>query len=222
MVVVEEKSKNSFFIKEKFLLESVNKIKALLEYFEDPRVELFKSKIYEEVNESLLRYGFVSPEHLSQEAATFLHYFQSVMPIKKKNTTVRASTGGLMGISEHDTLFTVRRLYTLTGEGNTGSHMHFIEKEYFQAASGVVIAKIHPATSIQYDIVLYPGEGLYVMPGVFHSFTLTNNAVLVAMSSTHYNPTREDYMEDFNEYKKRTKDFESFFKWLDSKVAGLL
>jgi dTDP-4-dehydrorhamnose 3,5-epimerase-like enzyme len=48
-----------------------------------------------------------------------------------------------------------------------------------------------------------PGTALYIGTYVWHYFQdLSENAILLALSSTNYNPDRSDYIEDHEEYKK--------------------
>jgi len=47
-----------------------------------------------------------------------------------------------------------------------------------------------------------PNDAIYVGNYVWHQFdNFSENAILLALSSTNYNPDRSDYIEDYKEYK---------------------
>ena len=52
-----------------------------------------------------------------------------------------------------------------------------------------------------------PAAALYVGEYVWHHFKdFSPDAILLALSSTNYNPDRSDYIEDYEEYKKAISD----------------
>ena len=49
-----------------------------------------------------------------------------------------------------------------------------------------------------------PGDCIYVGSYVWHGFKdFSQDAILLALSSTNYSPDRSDYIEDYEEYKKQ-------------------
>jgi uncharacterized RmlC-like cupin family protein len=48
-----------------------------------------------------------------------------------------------------------------------------------------------------------PTSAIYVPAFVWHQFKdFSEDAILLAISSTNYNPDRSDYIEDYEEFKK--------------------
>ncbi len=101
--------------------------------------------------------------------------------------------------------FAVQRLYyfdNLSSEQRTGEHCHFVEEEFFIQARGSTTAIIDRGKGKE-EIRLGPGEAVYVPNYVWHGFKdASADAVIIALSSTNYNPERVDYLEDYDEYIK--------------------
>jgi hypothetical protein len=52
-----------------------------------------------------------------------------------------------------------------------------------------------------------PTSAIYTGEYVWHHFKdFSTDAILLALSSTNYNPDRSDYIEDYEEYKKIIKE----------------
>lgn len=99
-------------------------------------------------------------------------------------------------------LFEIKRVYTVFDNlMSRGGHAHIVEEEFFFMASGECLAKIHDGIDWK-EIQLKAGENaIYIGKMVWHEFyAFSHDAVLVALSSTNYNPSREDYIEDINKY----------------------
>ncbi|MBI5734172.1 MAG: FdtA/QdtA family cupin domain-containing protein [Candidatus Kerfeldbacteria bacterium] len=99
--------------------------------------------------------------------------------------------------------FIIKRVYAITqGKKPTGSHCHKVERECFICFQGGVTAAIDDGSGLK-DVPLQAGEAIYVGPYVWHHFKdWAPNTVLVALSSTTYNPQREDYINDYQEFKR--------------------
>lgn len=99
--------------------------------------------------------------------------------------------------------FEVKRVYAIIdGQKPSGSHCHKIEQEVFFCVRGGVVAHIDDGGGLR-DVVLHPGEAMYVGAYVWHHFeSWEPGTVLVAVSSTTYNSRREDYIIDYSEFKK--------------------
>ncbi|MDO8509711.1 MAG: FdtA/QdtA family cupin domain-containing protein [bacterium] len=100
--------------------------------------------------------------------------------------------------------FEVKRLYYVTNpEDKTGAHCHKVEEEFFIVISGTCTAVIDRGNGLEEIPMIGPTSALYVPAYVWHHFKdFSKDAVLLAVSSTNYNPDRSDYIEDYNDYLK--------------------
>lgn len=100
--------------------------------------------------------------------------------------------------------FEVKRIYFITEPtANTGAHCHKQEIEFFIMVKGAATAVIDQGNGLEEIPVEGPVSALYVGQYVWHHFKdFSPDAVLLALSSTNYNPDRSDYVEDYEEYKK--------------------
>ena len=102
--------------------------------------------------------------------------------------------------------FEVKRVYYFQDapEGTqTGEHIHKIEEEVFIQMRGNCTAIIDRGQGKEEIIMQGPNDAIYVPAYVWHGFKhISPDAVILALSSTNYNPTREDYVEDYEEFKK--------------------
>lgn len=102
--------------------------------------------------------------------------------------------------------FEAKRIYFISkikGEKKTGAHCHKIEKELFVMIQGTCTAVIDHGKGKKEFSLKGPTSALYVGEYVWHHFkNFSDDAVLLAVSSTNYNPNREDYIENYDEYQK--------------------
>lgn len=102
--------------------------------------------------------------------------------------------------------FEVKRVYYIDAmpEGvQTGEHCHFVEEELFIVAKGSVTAIIDRGQGKEEIRLTGPSEAIYVPNYVWHGFKDASvDFVLIALSSTNYNPDRSDYQENYEEYLK--------------------
>lgn len=100
----------------------------------------------------------------------------------------------------------VKRVYYFqdaTEGTQTGEHIHKIEEEVFIQMRGSCIAIIDRGQGKEEMVMQGPNDAIYVPNFVWHGFKqISPDAVILALSSTNYNPTREDYVEDYEEFKK--------------------
>ena len=98
----------------------------------------------------------------------------------------------------------VKRIYYITKpEGPTGSHCHLVEKELFILVAGTCTAVIDKGHGIEEISMDAPTSALYIGNYVWHHFKdFSDDAVLLALSSTNYSADRSDYIEDYDEYLK--------------------
>lgn len=104
--------------------------------------------------------------------------------------------------------FDVKRIYfTTETKGDTGSHCHKQEKEFFIMVQGSCIAEIDCGDGLEEFEMSGPSDSeadaIYVDNYIWHHFKdFSNGAILLALSSTNYNPSRQDYIEDYDKYLK--------------------
>lgn len=100
--------------------------------------------------------------------------------------------------------FEVRRVYFISEiQSQTGEHCHKVEEEFFVMIQGSCTAIIDKGNGKEDIALVAPKEAIYVPNYVWHGFKdFSENAILLALSSTNYKPDRSDYVEDYNEYLK--------------------
>ena len=100
--------------------------------------------------------------------------------------------------------FEVKRVYYISKpEGMTGAHCHMEEKEFFILVAGTCTAVVDRGNGIEEIKMEAPTSALYISNYVWHHFKdFSADAVLLALSSTNYNPERKDYIEDYEQYLK--------------------
>ncbi len=102
--------------------------------------------------------------------------------------------------------FEVKRVYFITGfeaGAKTGEHCHKVEEEVFIQAQGSSVAIIDCGKGLEEVVLTGPGDAIYVPNFLWHGFKNTSaDCVIAVLSSTNYNPSREDYIIDYGEFKK--------------------
>ena len=102
--------------------------------------------------------------------------------------------------------FEVKRVYFITKPtGETGSHCHKIEEEFFIMIQGSCTAVIDQGKGNGLEKIKLEGptSAIYVGNFIWHHFEdFSSDAILLALSSTNYSPDRSDYIEDYEEFKK--------------------
>lgn len=107
--------------------------------------------------------------------------------------------------------FEVKRVYFLSdakGEFKTGAHCHRKEEdELFVMISGSCIAVVDDGHGLEEVKLTGKEDAIFIPRLVWHHFKdLSEDAVLLAISSTNYNPERSDYCEDYSEFQQLLKD----------------
>ena len=101
--------------------------------------------------------------------------------------------------------FEVKRVYFITHPtGPTGSHAHKVEKELFVIVQGTCVAEIDQGNGLE-DVPMGDTgtHAIYVGTQIWHHFKdFSADAIVMALSSTNYDPSREDYIMDYTEYQK--------------------
>lgn len=121
----------------------------------------------------------------------------------KKNDTLQKHTLTVAELKDY-TDFEVKRVYTVTNfkVRETGQHCHFEEKEFFVIVQGKATAIIDRGNGLE-EIPMSPSSAIYVPNYVWHGFKdISDDAVLLALSSTNYRSDRSDYLDNYEEYLK--------------------
>lgn len=103
--------------------------------------------------------------------------------------------------------FEVKRVYFIRdpqGEKLTGSHCHKTEEdELFVMVAGSCTAVLDDGHGLEEIKLTAPLHALHVPQLVWHHFKdLSPDVVLLAITSTNYNPNRADYCENYENFQK--------------------
>jgi oxalate decarboxylase/phosphoglucose isomerase-like protein (cupin superfamily) len=98
--------------------------------------------------------------------------------------------------------FEVKRIYYITKPmGPSRPHCHYVEKEFFIMIQGSGTAIIDQGNGLEEFCLQGPRGAIYVPNFVWHGFKdFSDDAILLALSSTNYTPDRSDYLEDYAQY----------------------
>lgn len=98
--------------------------------------------------------------------------------------------------------FDIKRIYFITKpKADSGQHCHYKEEEVFIMVEGSCTAVIDRGNGKEDIRMEAPTTALYVPNYIWHGFKdFSEDAVLLALSSTNYNPDRSDYLEDYAKY----------------------
>lgn len=104
--------------------------------------------------------------------------------------------------------FEVKRVYFITSPADkTGAHCHKVEQEFFVLQQGSCTAVINQGNGLEEIKMTSPTSAIYVPAFVWHHFKdFSADAILLALSSTNYNPDRSDYIEDYEEFRTRISE----------------
>lgn len=99
--------------------------------------------------------------------------------------------------------FVVKRIYFVQDfTGDTSAHCHYKEDEFFIMVKGNCTALIDCGNGIE-EISLNRSDAFFAGHFVWHGFKkVSSDAILLALSSTNYNPDRSDYLTNYEEYLK--------------------
>lgn len=103
--------------------------------------------------------------------------------------------------------FEVKRVYFIStpqGPKLTGAHCHKVEEdELFVIVAGSCTAVLDDGHGLEEVKLVAPKNALHVPQLVWHHFKdLSDDCVLLAITSTNYNPNRSDYCENYEDFKK--------------------
>lgn len=103
--------------------------------------------------------------------------------------------------------FEVKRVYFISnpkGEMKTGNHAHrSVEDEIFIQIQGSCTIGVDDGTGLK-DIKLEgPKHAIYVPHMTWHGFKdLSPDCIVLALTNTNYDPSRADYIEDYQVFKQ--------------------
>ena len=110
----------------------------------------------------------------------------------------RDERGNLVSLEFSMLPFTPQRIYYLYDvTALRGGHAHRDEHELFVCIKGSFEAKIHDGNEWKTYLLDAPGQALYNSPMIWHQFeNFSSDAVMLAVSSTPYDPDRKGYIMD--------------------------
>lgn len=103
--------------------------------------------------------------------------------------------------------FEVKRVYMLSnpiGPKETGNHAHRQdEDELFIQLQGSCTISVDDGHGMEDIKLVGPSTAIFVPHMVWHGFNhLSDDSIIFALTSTNYDPTRADYIEKYDEFKK--------------------
>ncbi len=104
--------------------------------------------------------------------------------------------------------FDIKRVYFISSPtGNTGNHAHRQdEDEFFIQIHGTSTICVDDGHGIEEIVLSGPQNAISVPHMVWHGFKdLSPNCIILALTSTNYDPSRSDYCEDYEEFQKLCK-----------------
>ncbi len=104
--------------------------------------------------------------------------------------------------------FEVKRVYFISSpNGNTGNHAHRAdEDEIFIQVQGTSTICVDDGSGMEEIVLTGPKMAIDVPHMVWHGFKdLSPDCIIMALTSTNYDPSRSDYCEDYEEFKTLCK-----------------
>lgn len=126
-----------------------------------------------------------------------------VNPVESPNFTMNAAE--LYQYLPSQTDFIIKRIYWLTGikgEKKSGQHAHTDEDELFVVMQGKASIVLDDGSGLK-TIELSKNDTVWVPKLVWHSFSkLSDDCIVLALTSTNYDPERKGYVTDPAEFAK--------------------
>lgn len=104
--------------------------------------------------------------------------------------------------------FEVKRVYFISSPtGNTGNHAHRKEEdEIFIQLQGSCTISVDDGHGMEDIKLIGPSTAIYVPHMVWHGFNhMSDDSIIFALTSTNYDPSRADYVDDYEEFQKLCK-----------------
>lgn len=128
-----------------------------------------------------------------------------ITPFKKISLNINRTPNFELTVAElKDYIdFEIKRFYYIQDfKGPTGAHCHYVEDELFVILKGKCTAVIDRGNGIE-DVEISTHDGIVVKHMIWHGFKNTSDdCMILALSSTNYNPDRSDYVDDYEVYLK--------------------
>lgn len=102
--------------------------------------------------------------------------------------------------------FDVKRVYTIShpmGTKDTGNHAHRQdEDELFVQLQGNCTISVDDGHGIEDIQLVGPSTAIYIPHMVWHGFNhMSDDSIILALTSTNYDSSRADYINDYAEFK---------------------
>lgn len=104
--------------------------------------------------------------------------------------------------------FEVKRAYFISNPtGNTGNHAHRAEEdEIFIQVQGSCTINVDDGQGMEDIMLTGPKSAILIPHLVWHGFKdLSSDCIILALTSTNYDPSRSDYIENYDEFKELCK-----------------
>lgn len=104
--------------------------------------------------------------------------------------------------------FEVKRVYWISNPtGDTGNHAHReFEDELFVQIQGKSTISVDDGSGLTSIQLTGPKSAIYVPHMVWHGFSkLSSDCIILALTSTNYDPARSDYIENYEDFKALCK-----------------
>jgi dTDP-4-dehydrorhamnose 3,5-epimerase-like enzyme len=104
--------------------------------------------------------------------------------------------------------FPVKRVYFISNPtDNTGNHAHRAEEdEIFIQVQGKSTICVDDGSGMEEIVLSGPQNAIAVPHMVWHGFKdLSPDSIILALTSTNYDPSRTDYIEDYTEFQALCK-----------------
>lgn len=120
--------------------------------------------------------------------------------------------------------FEVKRVYMLSnpiGPKATGNHAHREqEDELFIQLQGSCTISVDDGSGMEDVVLTGPSTAIYVPHMVWHGFNhMSDDSIIFALTSTNYDASRADYIEDYAEFQKLVGESSSTGDLANSQVG---
>jgi mannose-6-phosphate isomerase-like protein (cupin superfamily) len=126
-----------------------------------------------------------------------------VNPVEAPNFTMNAAE--LFEYLPPETDFIIKRIYWLTkvkGEKKSGQHAHSDEDELFVVMQGSATIVLDDGGGLK-PIKLSENDTVWIPKFIWHGFSkLSEDCIVLALTSTNYDPERKGYINDPAEFAK--------------------
>ncbi len=118
--------------------------------------------------------------------------------------------------------FPVKRVYFISSPtGDTGNHAHRAdEDEIFIQVQGSSTICVDDGSGMKDIELVGPKSAISVPHMVWHGFkNLSSDCIILALTSTNYDPSRSDYIEDYAQFQRLVGETSSTGDLADGQVG---